>query len=130
MKVEDLRIIDVVRSDDFQSELKEKLEAMRNTREKARTGHGNRLAAHPIDFFIQSGKWNAGDMSEQFAAVLDKKANLPRSKRDFVIEICVPVFKKVMRRLIDNEKNRMKRRKRQGKSVTLSVTTQHQQNNE
>lgn len=104
MKVEELRIVDVVRSDEFRRELSEKLEAMQNVREKAKTEYGSRLASHPIDYFIQRGCWNAETIASFFEDVLDKRSVLPRSKRDFVLSVCIPIFKKVMQKLIENEK--------------------------
>lgn len=96
--------MDVLQMDAFQSALTERVNAMRNVRWRARIEYGSRLASHPIDYFIQYGCWNAETIASFFEDVLDKRSVLPRSKRDFVLSVCIPIFKKVMQKLIENEK--------------------------
>lgn len=120
MKVKDMKIMDVLQLDAFQSALTEKVEAMRNVRELARIEHGNRLASHPIDAIMQAGHFNAGDMTVLYAQCLDRKCALSRSQRNFVLGVCQEVFNNTVKNLLDAEKAAKKPVKKK-KSVTLSA---------
>lgn len=123
MEVKDMKIMDVLQMDAFQSALTERVNAMRNVRELARIEHGNRLASHPIDEIIRAWKFNAGDMTELYAACLDRKCLLSRSQREFILGVCQDVFNKTVKNLLEAEKSAKKSAKKK-KSVTLSANNQ------
>lgn len=100
-----MKIMDVLQLDAFQSALSERVNAMRNVRERARIEYGNRLASHPIDELIRTGKLNAGDMTVLYAACLDRKCLLSRSQREFILGVCQDVFNKTVKNLLEAEKN-------------------------
>lgn len=124
MEVKDMKIMDVLQLDEFQSALSERVNAMRNVRERARIEHGNRLASHPIDELIRVGKFNAGDMTVLYAACLDRKCLLSRSQREFILGVCQDVFNKTVKNLLEAEKSAKKPAEKK-KNVTLSAN--HQQ---
>ena len=123
MKVKDMKIMDVLQLDAFQSALTERVSAMRIVRERARIEYGNRLASHPIDELIRAGKFNAGDMTVLYAACLDRKCLLSRSQREFILGVCQDVFNKTVKNLLEAEKTAKKPAKKK-KSVTLSANNQ------
>ena len=118
-----MKIMDVLQLDAFQLALTERVNAMRNVRERARIEYGNRLASHPIDELIRAGKFNAGDMTVLYAACLDRKCLLSRSQREFIIGVCQDVFNKTVKNLLEEEKAE-KKPARKKKSVTLSANHQ------
>lgn len=126
MKVKDMKIMDVLQLDAFQSALSERVNAMRIVRELARIEYGNRLASHPIDKLIRAGKFNAGDMTVLFAACLDRKCLLSRSQREFILGVCQDVFNKTVRNLLKAEIS-AKKPARKKKSVTLSAKSANNQ---
>lgn len=128
MEVKDMKIMDVLQMDAFQSALSERVNAIRNVRELARFEFGNRLASHPIDKLIRAGKFNAGDMTVLYAECLDRKCLLSRSQREFILGVCQEVFNKTVKNLLEEEKSAKKpARKKKKRNFVSNNTTPTEQ---
>lgn len=107
MKTSEMTIGDVIMLPEFRKEIENVVKELRESRAFAKAQafkRGEMLKAHPVETLMTQGEWNADFLIQEYNEVLNKTSTQPRTIRDFVNVIGNETFKKVMQKLIDDEK--------------------------
>lgn len=104
MKVKDMKVSDVINSEEYRSYIGKLVKELTNERKSARQAHGKRLKAHVIDRLIEKQQFSVEALMENVPQVLNKTANgLSRAERDFILSCHTEAYVRTMKKLIEND---------------------------
>lgn len=105
MKVKEMKIADVLVTNEYYKNIKNVIANLRRIREDARKKSNNNLRRHAIDRLEEKGVFEPGQLTQLYAEAMDKKLQgYSSEERKFILQVGGYAFNKTMKELLDEEK--------------------------
>ena len=105
MQVKEMKIADVLVTEEYYKNIKNVIANLRKIREDARKKSNNNLRRHAIDRLEEKGVFEPGQLTQLYAEAMDKKLQgYSSEERKFILQVGGEAFNKTMKELLDEEK--------------------------
>ena len=105
MEVKEMKIADVLVTNEFYKNIKNVITNLRRIREDAREKSKNNLRRHVLDRLEERGVFEPGQLTQLYAEAMDKRLQgYSSEERKFILQVGGEAFNKTMKELLDEEK--------------------------